>query len=304
VGPSIQLHGVEVPLLAPTAVPIIGVAGAALLYLRACAILEARGRHIGAGQRCSYFLGLALILIGTQTFLDPVGEDSLLSLHMVQHMLLADLTAPLLLYGARAPLLYFFWPKPVLVTAARIRPLRALWAWLRTPHVALITWLVILFGWHIPAMYDAALRHRLVHDLEHIMFVFGAVLAWWPLLDPTHQRIEGRVWKAAYVFAARTFSGFLGGFMLVWPTQLYPSYGDKAREFGLTAISDQQLAGSIMMMVDAVIVIVGVTIFLVTMDWGSDNDVDDLPEAARLAALAAHPDTQRPEPADAPRTPA
>lgn len=289
-GPSFELAGVDVDLLAPTFLPIVMVTGAALLYLRACGILAERGRVIGMGQRVSYFSGLALILVATQSFIDPVGEHSLVSLHMLQHMLIADLPAPLLLYGVRAPLLYFFWPKPILVTFARMRPLRALWAWLRRPLVALSVWLIVLFAWHAPPLYEAALQYRLVHDLEHVSFALTGVLAWWPLMDPTHHRVEGRVWKSIYVFGARMVGGILGIILLTWPRQIYTYYGDRSREFGVSPLVDQQIAGSIMMTVDAAIVVLGVTYFLVTMDRGAEHD-DDLPEAARLAAIAAHPDT-------------
>ena len=132
-GPSISLLGVDTPLLSISPIPLVGLIGAALLYLRACSILASRGRVVPGIQRASYLTGLGLILVATQTFVDPVGEQALLSLHMLQHLLIADLPAPLLLYGVRAPVLYFFWPKPVLVTVARMRPVRELWAWLRRP---------------------------------------------------------------------------------------------------------------------------------------------------------------------------
>ncbi|MCW2962603.1 MAG: Cytochrome c oxidase caa3-type, assembly factor CtaG-related protein [Thermoleophilia bacterium] len=283
-GPTFQFLGVETELFAPSLIPLLGVLAAALLYLRACSILAERGRHIGMGQRVSYFLGLGLVLIATQTFVDSVGEHALVSLHMAQHMLIADLPAPLLLYGARAPLLYFFWPRSVLVTFARLTLLRRFWAWLRRPLVALTVWLVTLFAWHAPPLYEAALTNRLVHDLEHITFAFTGILAWWPLLDPTHHRTEGRFWKAAYVFAARMVGGILGILLIIWPRQIYGTYGDRAREYGMSIITDQQIAGGIMMGVDTVIVLFGVTYFLVTMDRGEESR-DDIPDAARAAAM-------------------
>ncbi|MCW2920447.1 MAG: Cytochrome c oxidase caa3-type, assembly factor CtaG-related protein [Thermoleophilia bacterium] len=276
-GPNVSLLGVDTALMSFAAVPLVGIVAAGLLYARAVSILATRNRHVPGTQRASYYAGLSLILIATQTFIDPVGEHSLLSLHMLQHLLIADLPAPLLLYGIRAPVLYFFWPRPVLVTVARMRPLRALWAWLRRPHVALATWLLTLYAWHLPPLYEAALQHRLVHDLEHISFALTGVLAWWPLLDPTHQRVEGRVWKAAYVVAARMVGGVLGIILIAWPDQLYATYGDAARAYGMSIRTDQQIAGGMMMLVDSAIIILATTYFLMTIDRGSeyDNDLDN-----------------------------
>ena len=144
-GPSFSLLGVETPIFSLAPIPLLGIVAAALLYTRACSILAGRGRVIGVGQRASYYSGLLLLLFATQTFIDPVGEQSLLSLHMLQHLLIADIPAPLLLYGVRAPVVYFFWPKPILVLFARIGWLRSLWRWLRQPPVALTFWLVTLY---------------------------------------------------------------------------------------------------------------------------------------------------------------
>jgi cytochrome c oxidase assembly factor CtaG len=298
VGPSLPILGVQTELFAPSALPLLGCVGAGLLYARAVSILAGRGRVIPTMQRVAYYSALALILLATQTFIDTVGEQSLLSLHMLQHLLIADIPAPLLLYGIRAPLLYFFWPKPVLVTVARMRPLRAFWAWLRRPHVALTTWLVTLYAWHLPVFYGAALEHRPLHDLEHLTFALGGVLAWWPLLDPTHERIEGRVWKAGYIVAARMVGGVLGIVMIAWPRQLYSHYGDRALAYGMSTITDQQIAGGMMMIVDSLVVIVASTLFLATIERGSEyaNDLDNpvVREAIERAAAAERSGAERP----------
>lgn len=279
-----SLLGVDTPLLSVSTIPLLGVLGAALLHARACSVLAARGRVVPVTQRVSFNAGLVLILVATQTFVDPVGEHALLSLHMLQHLLIADLPAPLLLYGVRAPVLYFFWPRPVLVTAARIGPLRRFWTWLRRPPVALTVWLATLYAWHLPFMYEAALTSRLVHDLEHVTFALTGVLAWWPLLDPTHQRVEGRVWKAGYVVAARMVGGILGILLVAWPDQLYATYGSESLAYGISPLVDQQVAGGMMMIVDSLVIIVAATYFLATIDRGSERD-DDLLDPAVAAAI-------------------
>lgn len=285
---TFPLRGVEVELLSFSSIPLFGAVAAALLYTRACSILAARGRTVPLAQRISYYSGLAMILVATQSFIDTVGEHSLLSLHMLQHLMIADMPAPLLLYGVRAPVVYFFWPKPVLVRVARITLLRRFWSWLTKPHIALTVWLATLYMWHIPFFYEAALTNRVVHDLEHISFVVTGVLAWWPLMDPTHNRVEGRIWKAGYIVAARMIGGILGIALIAWPSQLYTAYGNRALAFDISPMVDQQIAGGMMMIVDSVIVIFAATYFLATIDRGSEYDSDlDNPVVAAAMQQAA-----------------
>ena len=284
---AFSFFGIDTPLLSFNSIPLIGMIGASLLYLRACSVLAGRGRVVPMAQRVSFFFGLAMIFVATETFVDPVGEEALLSLHMLQHLLIADLPAPFLLYGVRAPLLYFFWPRPILVTVARITPLRRLWSWLTQPKVALTVWLATLYAWHVPFMYEAAISNRIVHDLEHVSFAFTGVLAWWPLMDPTHHRVEGRVWKAAYIVAARMVGGVLGIILVGWPEQVYSIYGDAALRYGIDPLVDQQAAGGMMMIVDSLIIIGAATYFLATIERGSEHDNDLLqPEVAAAIARA------------------
>lgn len=273
--------------LAPHPLPLLMLVGAGLLYARAVSVLATRGRIVPVWQRACYYGGLAMIFVATQTAVDTIGEHDLVWMHMVQHLLIADLPAPLLLLGVRAPLLYFFWPRPVLVTFARIRPLRVFWAFLRRPPVALGVWLVLLAAWHVPAAYNAAVQSPVLHAFEHISFALGGVLAWWPVLDPTHERLEGRVWKGLYVVAARMLGGVIGVVMIAWPTQLYSAYGSQPLAWGISPTTDQQIAGAMMMGVDFLIIAVGLLWFIANA--GS-------PEHAPRAGAAARRDGAGREP--------
>lgn len=281
--------GIPIPLLVWDPIPLLMVCAAALLYARAVHILSWRNRRIRTAQIVCFYTGLALILIGTITGIDPIGEQYLLSVHMTQHLLIADLSAPLLLIGIRAPLIYFFWPKPVLVTAARSRPLRAVWRQVKRPQVALSIWLASVFVWHLPVMYEAALSNPVVHAAEHLSFALTAVLACWPLFDPTHERLEGRIWKAFYVVIARMAGMLLGIMMIVWPRPWYSTYAVGAQAFGVDAITDQQLAGTFMMSVDFVFVVVGFLYFIAktgVMDTPPEGSVDSSPVEASPAATS------------------
>lgn len=238
-------------------VPLAAILLAAVLYLRAVRILRGRGRAVPRRQQAAFFAGLSLVAVALLSGLDPLGERYLLSAHMAQHLLIADIPGPLLLIGVRAPVLYFLWPKAVLVPVARSRPLRRAWTWLTRPPIALTTWLVVLYAWHLPALYQLALRDPVAHAAEHVMFAFAGMLAWWPLLDPTHHRATARAWKAFYVVVARLVGGILGIVMIVRREPLYPFYGDAARHFGISPRTDQQIAGAMMMALDFLIATIG-----------------------------------------------
>jgi cytochrome c oxidase assembly factor CtaG len=273
----------HVGILSLHPLPIIALAGAVLLYARAVGILRERGRTVGGGQQLCFYLGLGLVAVALLSGLDPLGGTYLLSAHMAQHLLLADIAGPLLLIGVRAPLLYFFWPRPVLVAAARTKVLRLVWSRLTRPPVALATWLIVLYAWHLPVAYEAALRYEWVHILEHVSFAFTGILAWWPLLDPTHHRVEGRLWKAAYVVAARTLGGILGIVLIVAPAQLYSFYGDAGLHYGLSWRTDQQLAGAFMMALDFVVVSIGV-IYFIALTAGSEEEARPAVEGSPTSA--------------------
>jgi cytochrome c oxidase assembly factor CtaG len=278
----IHVGGVTVGLLAIHSLPLLALVAASCLYVRACSVLKQRGRPIARTQQACWWTGIALVAIATQTGLDTLGDQYLLTAHMAQHLLIADIPGPLLLLGLRSPVLQFLWPRPVLVTAARSRPLRSFWGWLSQPKIALTTWLVVLYAWHIPTAYEAAIAHPALHAFEHATFAFTGMLAWWPLLDPTHHRIEGRWWKAVYVVVARMVGGALGVALVVWRTPLYPTYITGARQVGLGVVSDQQWAGAMMMTVDLFVMLIGTMVFV-----GLTAREEELEHAAREALVAA-----------------
>lgn len=232
------------------------------LYIRGVRILAGRNRSVPTIQITCFFSGILCVALATLTPIDTVGEHSLVSVHMAQHLLIADIAGPLLLIGVRAPMLYFFWPAPLMKVVARRALLRSFWGFLTRPIVALSFWLTTLFIWHIPVLYETAITNSGTHALEHFIFSFGGILAWWPLLDPTHHRAEGRVWKAMYVVAARMIGGVLGIVLAVSQTQLYDMYGNRALTYGLTPLEDQQLAGAMMMIVDLFIMTIGFSVFI------------------------------------------
>jgi putative membrane protein len=208
--------------------------------------LRRRGRpDVASWSRVALFAaGLAVLLAGLCTPIDSIGEDDLLSMHMLQHVLIGDLAPALLIVAVRGPLLVFLLPAAILAPLARNRGVRAVLGTLLRPQVAMTLWAANLALWHIPAFYDAALTHPLLHDFEHACWVVAGLLVWTLLIDPgSHRRLTvgGRIALAVAMFAC----GQVLTDVLVFSFQpLYPAY---TGAYGLSALTDQQVAGLVMM---------------------------------------------------------
>lgn len=233
------------------------------LYVRALHVLRGRRPHalrVPAWQQACWWVGIALLTIA---LLGPPAayEDRLLSAHMAQHQLLADLAVPFLLLGLRAPLLLFYLPRPALVLLARQHWLRRAFRALRQPLVALPLYVLTMYLWHYGPLFEGAAEQPLLHALQHEAFFAANVLLWWPVIEPNRRRIGGALWKIGYLFAARMSTMFLGMLFVFSRGVLYvDAYGAGARE-GMSARADQQTAGGLMITLDIVIMIVGAAWF-------------------------------------------
>ena len=138
---------------------------------------------------------MALWAIALFSPVDTLAVE-LLSLHMAQHLMIAELGAPLILVGLRAPVIYFFLPKPAMVWLAHRRTLRRVMRKLTTPARRHRHLRVVLYGWHFAPAFEAALHNPFVHALQHESFFVIAILVWIPALEPTRRRLRGELWKA------------------------------------------------------------------------------------------------------------
>ena len=240
------------------------------LYVRAVRVLGARGYRVPAAQQAWWWIGLALQAIALVGPLDDLA-DQLVSAHMAQHLLLADVAVPFLLAGMRTPVLVFLLPRPLLVFLARRRTLRRVFRFLRQPLVAIPTYLVILYTWHLGFAFEGALRQPALHVLQHVSFVLAGVLIWWAAVEPQRRRLRGELWKIPYIFGARMVSMFLGVAFVVTRTPFYRDlYGSGPRSHGVDALADTQIAGGLMMTLD-VVIIGGALIFFF---WRAAQDAD------------------------------
>jgi putative membrane protein len=244
--PSLLAHAAPIshweappPVLVPAGI-------AAALFLQAFLRLRARGRndHAGWSRLVLFALGLAAAVLALVSPIDSIGEDDLLSVHMVQHVLLGDLAVALMVVALRGPLLFFLLPAPVLGPLARAAALRRALATLTGARVAFALWAANLAVWHVPALYDAALTRPALHDFEHACWLVAGLLVWLPLVDPAgHRRLTtgGRLALAAAMFAA----GQALSDVLVF--SFHPFYPAYSGAYGVSAMTDQRLAGVAMM---------------------------------------------------------
>jgi len=234
---------------------IVLVLAAEVLYLRAVRVLGRRGYRVPAGQQAAWHAGVGCTAIGLLSPIDSLGEELLIA-HMGQHLLIADISAPLLLIGIRSPVFAFILPRPVLVPLARATGLRRVLRWLRSPLVAIPVWVVILYGWHFSFAFEAALRNDFVHVLQHQSFVLGAVLVWWSVIEPKRRRMPGDLWKVPYVIGARVAGMFLGMAFILLRTPAYGEfYAQTAPQHGISALTDQQVAGGMMLLLDLLVML-------------------------------------------------
>ena len=234
--------------------PIAYLLLAEFLYLRAVRILDGRGYDVPFWQQVAWHTAMACMAIALLGPLDPLAEDLLVA-HMGQHLLIADIAAPLLLVGLRTPVYAFLIPKPVLVPLARCKPLRSAFRFLRQPLVAVPVWILTLYTWHFGFMFEGALANDWVHALQHVSFVGASLLVWWSVIEPKKRRLPGDLWKVPYLLGARLAGMFLGMAFIIMHTPAYDQYVLRTEAHGWSPLTDQQVAGGMMLGLDLLVML-------------------------------------------------
>jgi cytochrome c oxidase assembly factor CtaG len=222
----------------------------ALLFAQGFVRLRRRGRgdHAGASRAWLFAAGLAVLTLALVSPLDAIGEEYLLSGHMLQHVLVGDLAPALLLVAVRGPLTFFLLPPPLLRALARPRALRTALAFLLRPWTSLAVWGLVMAGWHVPAAYEATLGRRGLHDLEHATFLLAGVLVWAQLVDPARRAELSRAGRLAVAVALFAAGQALAYVLILSFDPLYGAYATQdERLLGLSPLTDQRLAGLVMM---------------------------------------------------------
>jgi putative membrane protein len=231
---------------------LLALGGSMWLYLRGMRTLWARagrGRGVSRRQAGWFFAGVGVLFVALISPLDKLGT-ALFSAHMVQHLLLVLVAAPLLVLGA--PTIAMLWAFPLGARRAlggwwhRTRWVRRTWWALSRPLVAWIAHTAAMWVWHLPGPYQAALRSDTVHALEHASFFITALLFWWVLARPDYRRRLSFGADLVFLFTAAMQGGVLGALITFARQPWYPMHAEPASWWGLTALEDQQLAGLIM----------------------------------------------------------
>jgi cytochrome c oxidase assembly factor CtaG len=198
-----------------------------------------------------FLLGLAALVASLASPIDAIALE-LFSIHMVQHMLLLVVAAPLLLAGAPVRPLLRGLPlalrRGVVRAVARNTAFRAILHLLRQPLVAAGLYVVGLYAWHVPALYGAAVESQTIHVLEHTWFLGTALLFWSVVIDPVPFRATlpyaARIPFLLLVGAAQ--NTILGGLLAFSDRLYYRHYASTTAAYGLDPVTDQRLGGAIM----------------------------------------------------------
>ncbi len=214
-------------------------------WRRARTLAGGQQRPVPRWRQLCYGAGL-IVLVGALS--PPVGRisDQLFAAHMLEHLLIGDVAALLLVLGLTGPLL-----APLL----RVRALDRLRA-LSHPLIAVPLWAINLYLWHLPVLYQAALRHDAIHVLEHVCFLVFGILMWLPLFGPLPKPAWfGNLARLGYIVVVRLIGTVLAN-VFVWSGTLFYGYylrGDA--HWHITPLSDQSLAGSLMMIEESLLTI-------------------------------------------------
>jgi putative membrane protein len=186
----------------------------------------------------SFLAGMALVLIALVSPVDRLAEQ-LFFMHMTQHLLLIDLAPILVLLGLTKVIL-----RP---TTRRLMRLEKAVGPLAHPVFAIGLYVVVMWIWHIPALYDAALEHPAVHVLEHVVFSIAGGLYWWHLLSPIRARKRlGGMGPVMYMVSTKILVGLLGVGLAFAPSAIYDFYERQPGYWGLSPGTDQAIGGLIM----------------------------------------------------------
>ncbi len=207
--------------------------------------LKAAGRPVPTWRQVCFASGLVVLLIASSPPVDTLS-DQLLVAHMAEHLLIGDIAALLLVLGLTGPLM-----APLLHNR-----LASVLRFLTNPVVALVCWGVNFYVWHLPALYQAALRHDALHALEHATFLAFGICVWMALLGPWPKP----AWfnngaRLGYIVAVRLIGTVLANVLIFGGTVFYPIYRSGDAHWHISPIADQVAAGGVMMVEESLLTI-------------------------------------------------
>jgi cytochrome c oxidase assembly factor CtaG/polyferredoxin len=257
----------------------------ALLYIYGWRQLHRRAPHrFGISRLLAFYAGLTTILCALISPLDAFA-GWLLTVHMIQHLLLMMVAPPLILYGAPYLPLLFGLPRDFLIEGVgpflKSKTLNKFGRLVGHPAFCWSVFIVTSIGWHVPSMYELALRSSGWHQLEHICFLTTALLFWWPVIQPYPSVSPVPRWVIIpYLFLADFQNTALSAFLVFYDRLLYPTYQSAPQITGMTPLEDQAAAGAVMWVAGSIFFLIPVG--LITIEVLSTRRVAN-PGTGKLA---------------------
>jgi putative membrane protein len=251
-----------------TFAPIVIVALVAYvaIYVWRWRVSRAQGgaRAAPVGRLVLWCTGVLCLFAALISPVDALGEE-LASVHMVQHLLIADLAPICLTLGLTKWIL-----RPA---TRRIQRLERAAGPLGHPVFGVVAYVGAMWAWHVPALYDAALEHSMVHVLEHLSFGAAGLLYWWHLLSPIRSRLRlGGLGPVLYMASTKLLVGFLGVLLAFSPSLLFDFYAVDGTRWGLSPLDDQHVAGLIMALEQSIVMGIALAYLFVRMLAESEEE--------------------------------
>ena len=231
--------------------------------------LRAPRRHVA-----SFVAALVVLFLALNGPLHNLSDTYLFSAHMAQHLLLTLVFPPLLLYGCPAQVVRLLLRPRWVMAVGRVvtRPLAA---------ASLFTAPIVI--WHVPALYEAALRNHNLHIVQHLIFLTTAVIMWWPVLSPVPElpRIP-HLLQMLYLFLLGIPMSITGALITLSNSVLYPFYAAAPRVAGLSPLDDQQIGGLLMWVLGGLMLWIVMTVIWFRYSvWDQRGDAETkVPEEA------------------------
>jgi putative membrane protein len=202
-------------------------------------------RAVPGWRQACFAAGLITLAIVLSEPVDSLA-DQLLVAHMAEHLVIGDISSLLIVLGLTGPLL------APLLRVRWLSPLRVF----AHPAVALPAWIISFYTWHLPALYQTALRHDLVHGLQHACFLAFGIAVWMPLFGPLPKPAWfGNAAKLVYIIIVRLAGTILANVLIFSGTVLYPIYRVSDARWHISPMGDQIAAAGVMMVEESILTI-------------------------------------------------
>jgi putative membrane protein len=252
----------------------------ASLYLRGWISVRAlSATDLPAWKATSFFLGLMLIWTAWGSPL-AVYDHSLLTAHMIKHLLLMTFAPPLLLLGEPIRMIWNVMPRlarNILGHLYRQPLVQRVTRTVTRPALCLIISALTLLAWHLPALFTLCVHSEIWHTVEQITFLGAGLLFWWPVVQPWPSTSTSPGWSMLlYLFLATLPCDILSGFLVFSDRVAYAVYASAPRMFGFSVLEDQQCAAALMWTCVTLVYLVPAAIISIRLLAPQTSDGHDL----------------------------